>query len=295
MRYTKNMVNHAKSDALKARITREAKDSLMAQAVTLFHAKHVNMSTGKPMSMRKLSGCQLVSDDHYRKTHKRIPVSDTTLARLVKGGVTRTFSNSTKAWLMKEEGDIIVDFAVVLACRGFPLSPKRLREHAERILKVRLQDKFPITGLGINWTTCFITKHHNRLGMYWSSAMDSSRGRAVNPITKAEYFKLLKEVREEYDIADELVCGADETGVQTGIGVTERVIGPAGAKMQYQQRSGNRENITVLPTICADGTSESLPPTVIYKGEAFQMKWLQENPLDARYITLHIYMKKTNL
>ena len=94
------------------------------------------------------------------------------------------------------------------------------------------------------------------------------------------------------ELADELVYGADETGVQTGIGVTERVIGQARAKMQYQQRSGNRENITVLPTICADGTS--LPPTVIYKGEAFQMKWLQENPLpvDARYITLHSYMKR---
>jgi hypothetical protein len=67
--------------------------------------------------------------------------------------------------------------------------------------------------------------------------------------------------------------------MQTGIGITDRVIGPAGAKMQHQQRSGNRENITVLPTICADGTL--VPPTVIYKGEAFQMKWLQENPLDA--------------
>ena len=167
-----------------------------------------------------------------------------------------------------------------MARRGFPLSPKRLREHAEQILTARLGKMFPETGLGKNWATRFITKHHDRLGMYWSSAMDSSRGRAVNPITKAEYFKLLKEVREEYDIPDELVYGADETGIQTGIGVTERVIGPAGAKIQHQQRSGNRENITVLPTICADGTS--VAPTVIYKEEAFQTKWLQENPLDAR-------------
>jgi hypothetical protein len=85
-----------------------------------------------------------------------------------------------------------------------------------------------------------------------------------------------------YNIPDELVYGADETGIQGGIGVTERVIGPAGAKIQHQQRSGNRENITVLPTICADGTS--LAPTVIYKGDAFQTKWLQDNPLNARYI-----------
>ena len=117
--------------------------------------------------------------------------------------------------------------------------------------------------------------------MCWSSALDSSRSRAVNPITKEEYFRILKEAREKYKIPDELVYGADETGIQSGIGVTERVIGPAGTKLQHQQRSGNRENITVLPTICADGTS--VTPTVIYKGEAFQTKWLQDNPLNARY------------
>ncbi|KAF8230867.1 hypothetical protein L208DRAFT_1279827, partial [Tricholoma matsutake] len=36
-------------------------------------------------------------------------------------------------------------------------------------------------GLGRDWGNCFITKHHNRLGMYWSSALDGSCGRAVNP------------------------------------------------------------------------------------------------------------------
>ena len=96
---------------------------------------------------------------------------------------------------------------------------------------------------------------------------------------------MLKEVREKHDIPDELVYSADETGILLGIGVTEHMIGPAGAKIQHQQRSGTRENITVLPTICADGTSLAL--TVIYKGEAFQTKWLQENPLDVRYYSHH--------
>lgn len=279
---TKTMVNHAKSNALKTQIDREQKDKLMAHALALFHSQQVGTATGKPMSIRKL--CQLVSDEHYAKTQKRIAVDDTTLGRLIKGGITKTESNGKKSWLTKEEGDIIVDYAIEKACQGFPLSPKRLREHAEKILIARLGNKFPETGLGINWGTRFITRHHDRLGMYWSSAMDTSRGRAVNPITKAEYFKIMKESRDDYDIPDYLVYGADETGIQTGIGVTERVIGPAGAKMQHQQRSGNRENITVLPTICADGTS--VPPVVIYKGEAFQTKWNQDNPLDARYLII---------
>ena len=57
--------------------------------------------------------------------------------------------------------------------------------------------------------------------MCWSSALNGSRGRAVNPITREEYFKILKEAREEYNIPDELVYGADETEIKLGIGVTE--------------------------------------------------------------------------
>ena len=234
-------------------------------------------STGKLISMRKL--CQLISDNQYERTQEQIHVDDSTLAQLVKGVVTCTEHNSKKAWLTKEEGIIIINFTIEMAHCGFPLSPRRLHKHAEHILVAQLGKRFPETGLGKNWATRFITKHHDRLGMYWSSPLDSSQGWAVNPITKAEYFKLLEELQVKYDIPDELIYGADEMGIQTGIGITKCVIGPAGAKIQHQQRSGNWENITVLPTICADGTST--PPTVIYKGEAFQMKWLQENPLDA--------------
>jgi hypothetical protein len=204
------------------------------------------------------------------------------LAQLSNGGRTLTEANGKKSWLTNAEQDLIVQFVIELALQGFPLSPKRLREHAEHILRACLGDQFPEDGLGKNWATWFITKHHDRIGMYWSSALDGSCGCAVNPVTKDEYFTILKQLREDFNVPDELVYGADETGIQTGIGVTECVIGPAGAKMQHQQQSGNRENITVLPTICADGTS--LPPTVIYKGESFQTKWLQENPLDARCV-----------
>ena len=62
---------------------------------------------------------------------------------------------------------------------------------------------------------------------------DNSCARGVNLNTNATYFAIQEEVREDYDIADELLYGADETGIQTGIGTTEHVIGPAGAKMQH--------------------------------------------------------------
>ena len=98
-------------------------------------------------------------------------------------------------------------------------------------MRAHLGVRFPEDRLGKNWATRFITKHHNQIGMYWSSALDGSRGCAVNPITKNEYFTILKQLREDFNIPDELVYRADETGIQTGIGVTERVIGPADANI----------------------------------------------------------------
>jgi hypothetical protein len=94
-------------------IARKKKDDLMTQAVALFHAKQMDSDTGKPMSMCKL--CQLVSDHHFAKTQERIAVGEDSLGWLVKGGITCTESNGLKGWLTKEEADIIVDFATVIA------------------------------------------------------------------------------------------------------------------------------------------------------------------------------------
>ena len=79
-------------------------------------------------------------------------------------------------------------------------------------------------------------------------------------------------------IPGELIYSADETGLMLGVTLHKRVIAPAGRKIQQPRCSGKRENVTVLVTICADGTS--LPPAVIFKGEGYQMSWKQNNPLN---------------
>ena len=56
-----------------------------------------------------------------------------------------------------------------------------------------------------------------------------------------------------------------------GGGEHEHVFGARKKAAPYQQRGGTRENITVIVTICADGTST--PPAVIFKGNAYQVKW----------------------
>ena len=118
----------------------------------------------------------------------------------------------------------------------------------------------------------------------WSSSLDDSRVCAINPNNKKQFYSLFKDTKDgrgnpEETVLEKDLYAADETGIQKGIWVKERVYAPVGASVQHQQHSSNHENITVLPTICADGTY--LAPVTIFKGDGFQVKWCQENPLNS--------------
>ncbi|KIO27370.1 hypothetical protein M407DRAFT_38982, partial [Tulasnella calospora MUT 4182] len=74
---------------------------------------------------------------------------------------------------------------------------------------------------------------------------------------------------------------ADETGIALGQAMRTLVIGPAGQNVQHKQQDVEREIVTVLETICADGTY--LRPTVIFKvgpngymDTELALKWLED-------------------
>jgi hypothetical protein len=218
-----------------------------------------------------------------RETKKVVKVSKSTLLRRINGGRSIREAHEGSKWLSKEEGDTVVKFAIECANRNFPFSHRRIKEHVDEIASARWGSTFPKGGVGKQWTHHFVSDHHGELRAYWSRPLDSARARAVNPITKEGYFTLLKAVikddNNDNHIEPECIYAADESGFQKGIGQKERVFGAAGKKTQHQQRSGDRENITAIVTICGDGTAPS--PTVIFKGEGFQVQWKQDNPLNA--------------
>ena len=146
--HQKTMVNRAKSDKLKAQILREKKDSLMAQAVAYYLDEKSKNLERKPPSLRHV--CQIFSDDYYSRTRLRIKLDHNTLSRLAKGGIMKSKSNARKSWLTYEEQEVVLKYVIEMARCGFPLSPHRLHEHAEMILRAHFGDKFLEDGLGVN-------------------------------------------------------------------------------------------------------------------------------------------------
>ncbi|KLO13910.1 hypothetical protein SCHPADRAFT_827287 [Schizopora paradoxa] len=93
------------------------------------------------------------------------------------------------------------------------------------------------------------------------------------------FFDLWENLVNQHNIEPDCIFAADETGFMPGRACKSKVIGKSKKKTQHRKESGNRSIISVMPTICADGTS--IPSLVIFSGAAYMMSWKQDNPLKA--------------
>jgi len=268
------MAGRPLSDTKKAQNARDAYEDLKARAIEAYK----NECT-KP---NRKGACTVAQDfvDLYRKeTGRTVKLCYNTLIRGAAGGRSQVEANGAKSWLTKEETTVVITYITELGNCGFPLSHQRLKEHVDKILRTRLGDQFPVLGVGKQWTQRFIEKYSKDIKMSWVTPLESKRGQVVNPHTIEAYFALLKETVTKYGITEDCTYGTDEIGCTPSEGQKERVMGGRKAGPQYQQQGGDRENTTVIVTVCANGTST--PPAVIFKGKGYQVKWKQDNPANA--------------
>lgn len=196
--------------------------------------------------------------------------------RVLHIGLSKAKSNASKAHLTDTEARELIDFAIEMSYRAFPLTLAGLQKYAEEQVQTRKPD---FRGFGKNWAHRFVTKYGDRISTKWGVSLDSIRAKTVTPAAVDHYFDLLEKTLTEHNIQPHNIYGFDESGFPLGGGKKTRVVGPTGDRTQKMQRDGNKENVTVMATICADGTS--VPPVVIFKGQYFLEKWRQENPIDA--------------
>ncbi|KAJ3494531.1 hypothetical protein NLJ89_g10787 [Agrocybe chaxingu] len=176
---------------------------------------------------------------YFNETGKIIKLSHSTLSRLAQGGHTIQQANTAdKGLLTQIETNCVIDFII----------------------------KY---GVGKNWTHHFAKKNSACIKVSWVTALEEKWDQGANPHANEAWWNLLCETLTKYNIKPENIYGVDEVGIQAQGGEQERVFGSQKKTPQYQQCAGSRENITVLVTICADGTSQA--PAVIFKGSTFQM------------------------
>ena len=129
--------------------------------------------------------------------------------------------------------------------------------------------------IGDTWVGRFLERYRDRLQMHWSKPLDTQRAQSMNPEAKKKWFELLEEFVVKAGIRPEDLYGMDETGCPPSDQGTKRVCGGRGTKTQHKQGGADRENVTAIITICADGMT--LRPTIIFKGQNFMTKWADDN------------------
>jgi hypothetical protein len=207
---------------------------------------------------------------------RRFNVSHNTLRRHANGGVSMSAFNASKQKVTPLEERVLVDHICVSSDRGFPMSHKAIVAHANSIIIARSGKTIDPDS---NWVDRFLQRHHEELKTHWSQPLDMQRAGSLNPAAVSAWFDLVKEHIADPNIRAEDVYGMDESGFPLGANGRERVVGRRGTKTQHKRGGGDKENVTVIVTICTDGTV--LRPTIIFKGQEIQKKWGANNPAGA--------------
>jgi hypothetical protein len=168
------------------------------------------------------------------------------------------------------EEKTLVSFIQKLAARAFPLGRQRIMLHALQIAHIRHPTH---KAMGKSWFRRLQSRHPKELKAAWTRHLDTSRAAAVNPVTIKHYYELLEATLLEYAFTPSEIYGFDESGFPFGgDGIHERVFGGDGG-IQHKQGEGNKENVSAMVTICADGTYTT--PTAIFKGKTYNSAWAE--------------------
>lgn len=177
--------------------------------------------------------------------------------------------NASKQKVTPAEEDVLVDAIVLASHQGIPYTHDHIREEANAILRGRLGRQYE--KVGKRWVDNFLRRHDKRLHTYWSAPLPSVRAKAGNQENIAGYFALVKERIVDPNVSPKCVWSMDETQANPDGSPTQRVVGESGLHRQHQQGLSNKQTITVLVTIGADGSSIS--PTTVFKGKKIPVNW----------------------
>jgi transposase len=200
-------------------------------------------------------------------------VSPSTLnARFNQKHQSRQEAHAAQQRLTPAQEAVVARFAKEAASRGIPLTRRTLRETAEAICE---------GPLGVHWVDRFL-EHHPDLKLKNTQSLKSCRACALNANVVGDFFEKLAEVIEKYDIAPENIYNMDEKGIQLGQGQKVKAVVDRDLQTVYHVHEGSREMVTILETVCADGSA--LPPMTVFPAKRHNLAWAEGNTCNSRCV-----------
>lgn len=103
----------------------------------------------------------------------------TTLGRQLNSGQSIRQFNASKRWFSAADDEVMVENIRRMSQRMVPVNYPHLLEMENDILSSKLPQGVQPQIVGHNWAPRFLARHHDCIGIYTSSRIDSKRGRAL--------------------------------------------------------------------------------------------------------------------
>ncbi|PMD26311.1 hypothetical protein NA56DRAFT_733159 [Hyaloscypha hepaticicola] len=210
---------------------------------------------------------------NYRQVSEKYSLTRITLIRRFLGLCTsRQKTTSLHHKLLTDtQEEALINQINKLTIRGIPPTTHIVKNLTEEIIGRYIYK---------NWTAHFVKRYSDRLKSLYLHNIDNLHIKSeYRPYIK-HFFDLLIKAINDYNIIAGNIYNWDEKGFLIGLAHTlKRIM----TKKLYNSgriisaaQDGSREFISLLASICADGTA--LPPALIYKGASgdLQDTWLED-------------------
>ena len=173
--------------------------------------------------------------------------------------------------LSPAEEQQLVDYILAMQDLGFPVSISQLKLKVAFITQGR---DTPFTnGIpGPSWLRWFRRRHPN-LSLRLAQGLDNNRAKSLCETNVKTFYDNLRAMYEQHNYPASHVWNCDESGVQAGRNGGAYVLAKTGSRSVHQVIPDQREWLTVLTCINADG--QSIPSFYIFRGKRFRRNYIQ--------------------
>lgn len=224
---------------------------------------------------------QAYESHHYRTIRATANTHDVpyyTLRRRILGlALPKKDAHINQQLLNKAEQATLIDWIKYLALTGHPLNKRTIRPKVQAILEAKGR-KVDLKHPSKTWIREFMKRHTPELKMSRGSGLDPKRAKAFNFTTVQGHFKLFKETIEKNNIPWRNIHNMDEKGVQMGggrKGTRTKYFFGQDDKMKYKLQSDELQLVTIIDSVCADGTAD-IGPGFVFPGSTKHKEWFEE-------------------
>ena len=205
-------------------------------------------------------------------------VPESTLRDRLRGTKNHVIAAQHQQLLAPSQEEFLAEWILEEAARGFPPSHPRVREMAQRIIRMNGRSGC----VGQSWIRNFL-RRNPRVASVTGRKLEAIRAESASVEEVRKFLELYERTVRLYNIKPSNTYNMDETGIALGVCTNTKVLASSKKKKAYKKTPENREWVSNLECFSAEG--RVLTPVTIFKGVHLQTSWFPSESIPAWYYT----------